>query len=434
MKRVLIVTYYWPPSGGIGVLRCLKFAKYLKRMGWEPVVYTALNAQYPFIDHSNDRDVPDGIEILRHPIVEPFSLFKKLTGKKKDTPVSNPLVVTDKKRGLLEKLSIWVRANFFIPDARALWIKPSVRYLSAYLEKNHVDAILSDGPPHTNTMIACRLSQKFGIPWLADFQDPWTQVDYYALFPIGKRADRIHRKLEQEVFNTAQKITIASPTWKRDLEAIGARNVEVIYWGYDEDDFKTLSFNPPKKFVIFHAGIFGKDRFSRALFESLGELRRDRADFAADLEIQLYGMIDESIMQAIQQQNLASHSRISGVVARSNVLQQMAEAFVLLLPLNISNNINGRLPGKLYEYLRMPGWILALGPDTSDVKKILDDTQAGKMADAENKEKIKSELLRFYNLYKSNTARNPKTPEVQVYSVENQTRRIAAYLDEITGS
>ena len=122
MKRVLIITYYWPPAGGIGVLRCLKFAKYLRDFGWEPVIYTAKNAQYPYLDNENKKDIPDGIEVIRKPIIEPFTVFKVLTGKKKDAPMSNPLVTRDKQPGFLENLMIWFRGNFFIPDARALWI------------------------------------------------------------------------------------------------------------------------------------------------------------------------------------------------------------------------------------------------------------------------------------------------------------------------
>jgi len=159
-----------------------------------------------------------------------------LTGRK--GAMINPIHVRDKEPGLIEKLLIWIRANYFIPDARALWIRPSVRKLIRYLKKNPVDAIFSDGPPHTNTVIALRIAKKTGIPWIADFQDPWTQVDYYKLFPIGKRADRKHHRLEQETFQTAKKITTVSPSWKDDLESIGAKDVGVIYYGYDEDDFR----------------------------------------------------------------------------------------------------------------------------------------------------------------------------------------------------
>jgi hypothetical protein len=153
-KRVLFITYYWPPAGGIGVLRCLKIVKYIRDFGWEPVVYTAKDAQYSVIDQSNDSHVPPGIEILKHPIIEPFNFYKMITGRKKDAPLLNVLNANEGKTGLMHDFSVWVRSNFFIPDARSLWINPSVKFLLKYLKENPVDAIFTDGPPHTNTMIA----------------------------------------------------------------------------------------------------------------------------------------------------------------------------------------------------------------------------------------------------------------------------------------
>ena len=151
-KKVLIITYNWPPAGGITVLRCLKIAKYLRYFGWEPVIYTADNAQYPYLDNSNEKDIPDGITIIKKPIIEPFGLFQKLSGRKKNVPVNNIIHVREKK-SLLDNLGIYVRGNYFVPDARFLWIKPSVKFLKTYLEQNPVDAIFTDGPPHTNTVI-----------------------------------------------------------------------------------------------------------------------------------------------------------------------------------------------------------------------------------------------------------------------------------------
>jgi len=272
VKKVLVITYSWPPAGGIGVLRCLKFVKYLRDFGWEPIVLTAENPSYQFIDHDNVKEIPDGIEIHKVPIFEPINAFKKITGRKKETPLQNITNNSEKKRSIIDKFGMWVRGNFFIPDARSAWIKPCLRYIDHYLENNHIDAILTDGPPHTNTVIGMRISQKHNIPWLADFQDPWTQVDYYSELYIGKRADKIHRALEQEVFQTAKKITIASPSWKKDLESIGGKNVDVIYYGYDDTDFTEFSAKQEDSLVIFHGGLLGQDRNPEVFFSVLNEL------------------------------------------------------------------------------------------------------------------------------------------------------------------
>lgn len=432
MKRVLIITYYWPPSGGIGVLRCLKFAKYLRQFGWEPIIYTASNPHYPYIDHSNDKDIPKGIEILKHPILEPFSLFKKFTGKKKDEPISNPLVTKGEKRSVIEKLAIWIRANFFIPDARALWIKPSVKFLSRYLRENKVDAILSNGPPHTNSVIACRLAQQFSIPWLADFQDPWTQVDYYSLFPIGKRADRIHKRMEQEVFKTASKITIVSPAWKKDLEKIGAKNVDVIYWGYDEDDFKNLNTTAGEKFMIVHAGILGEDRHAESFFSAIRELCYELPEFEKKLHIRFVGMVDHSIQKSILDNNLTHVAQLEGTKPRNEVLSILASAGLLLLPLNKSENIDGRIPGKLFEYLRIQVPILCIGPQTSDVAKILSQTNAGKTFEYEDQMGIKAFIKLNYGKHTQGLKYTSSPEAIQPFNVVNQTKSIAKLLDNIS--
>jgi glycosyltransferase involved in cell wall biosynthesis len=432
MKRVLIITYYWPPSGGIGVLRCLKFAKYLRQFGWEPIIYTASNPHYPYIDHSNDKDIPEGIEVLKHPILEPFSLFKKFTGKKKDEPISNPLVTKGENRSIIEKLAIWVRANFFIPDARALWIKPSVKFLSRYLRENNVDAILSNGPPHTNSVIACRLAKQFSIPWLADFQDPWTQVDYYSLFPIGKRADRIHKKMEQEVFKIANKITIVSPTWKRDLEKIGAKDVDVVYWGYDEDDFKNVGIRKEEKFQIVHAGILGEDRHAENFFIAIKELCHELPDFEKKLSIRFFGMVDHSIQKSILQNNVGHVAQLEGTKPRNEILSILASAGLLLLPLNKSENVNGRIPGKLFEYLRTQVPILCIGPQTSDVASILSHTSAGKTFEYGDQTGIKDYIKVNYDRYIQGLKSSTNIEAIQQFNVVNQTKSIAKLLDNIS--
>ena len=432
MKKILIITYYWPPSGGIGVNRCLKFARYLRKYGWEPVIYTAENPDYPYLDIENEKQVPEGIEVLKHKIIEPFRFYKFFSGKGKNEAMTNPIHARDGKRKLINNISIWIRGNFFIPDARSLWIKPSVKFLSKYLEKNKIDALLTDGPPHTNTVIACRLSQKFDIPWLADFQDPWTQVDYYKLFKLTRWADKKHHRLEQETFATAKKMTIASPTWKKDLEAIGAKNVDVIFWGYDEQDFNEIDPVPSNKFTLYHAGMFGFDRHAGTLFEVLKELKEEINGFDKDLEIKLAGFIDYSIIQSIEQNGLKENLNNLGAIPRKKALQHTLESHILLLLINKADNALGRIPGKLFELMRANRSILALGDEGSDVQKIITKSNAGTYCEYDNKETIKNYLKEQYANYKQGSKKSTLlTKNIEEYSVENQTKKIASYLDSI---
>ncbi len=434
MKKVLIITYYWPPSGGIGVHRCLKFAKYLRNFGWEPVIYTAKDAQYPYYDESNTKDIPEGVEILKHKIVEPFNLFKLLSGRKLSEPMSNPFHVRDKKQRFIDKFSIWVRGNFFIPDARSLWINPSVRFLSKYLKDNHVDAILTNGPPHTNTYIGYKLAVKFNIPWLADFQDPWTQVDYYKELMLGPRADKKHRKMEQAVFNRANKITIASPSWGEELESIGAKNVSPIYWGYDNEDFKGLKKHDYKKFTISHAGILGYDRDPELLFKVLYELSKEDAQFNEKLSIRLAGMVDFSVLESIKKNGLEKNTILEGNMKREEALRLVISSNILLLPLNKAENAKGRIPGKLFEYLKANISILCLGPKESDSGNIIRKANRGESFTYDDYDGIKEYVKREYDKFLSGEITTPSDLEIDEYSVEKQTGIIAEYLNEITTS
>ena len=430
-KKVLIITYYWPPSGAVGVHRCLKFAKYLRNYGYEPIIYTAKDAQYPYFDDSNFKHIPEGITILKHRILEPFNLFKILSGRRKDASLENPVQVRDKKQKFIDKAAIWIRGNFFIPDARSLWIKPSVRFLSKYLRKNKIDAIISDGPPHTNTVIACRLSKKFNIPWLADFQDPWTQVDYYKEFMLTKAADSKHKRMEQEVFKTAGKITIASPAWGEQLEEIGAENVNVIFWGYDEDDFKDLKAERTNKFIISHAGMFGHDRNPDIFFKVLSDLTKEDNKFAESLKIILAGSVDYSIKETIIENNLQNNTEYLGNIVRDKALALTLNSSILLLPLNKAENAKGRIPGKLFEQMRSGNPILCFGPEGSDVSNILNETKTGKSFKYSDYKEIKTYVKYLFDIF-INKEKTVQANDISDYSVEKQVKKLANYLNNIT--
>ena len=417
----MVISYYWPPAGGISVLRTLKIVKYLRNFGWEPIVYAPSNAHYPIIDTDNLDEIPSGVTVLKKKVLEPFQAFKFLTGRKKEQSLNSIVQVRDKKPSFMDNLGIWIRGNFFIPDARSLWIKPSVKFLLKYLEKNPVDAIFTDGPPHTNTYIANLLKKKTSIPWLSDYQDPWTQVDYYQMLKIGKRADRKHRKMEQECFKNADKITIASPQWKSDLESIGAKNVEVIYYGYDEADFQDLKNEPSEYFDIVHIGLLGIDRYPEDFFQVLEALNNPK------IRLILAGQVDVEVQKGLKSlKNVTVDFR--GTVPRKEALQLAMNADLLLLPINKAENAGGRLPGKLYEYLRTYNPILALGGTSGDSAQIIEQTGTGRTI-GYNDKKGQEEFLT--TLIAGNISLSPKKQLISSFSNENQTKKIAQYLDEI---
>ena len=431
MKKVLIITYYWPPCGGIGVLRCLKFAKYLRQFGWEPVIFTADNAHYPSIDHSNDKDIPEGITVLRQKIWEPYHIYKFITGQKADANVNNVFYASEKKPGMLHNLSVWIRSNFFIPDARSLWIKPSVKFLLNYLEENPVDAIISNGPPHSNTRIATLIKKATGIPWLADFQDPWSQVDYFSMLKLTSWGKRKHLRMEQEVFANADAISIVSHTWKKDLESIGAKDVQVLPWGFDSDDFEGLDPIPANGFSITHTGILGSDRNPTELWEAISKLGQKHPQFLDELEVQLVGLVDSSVKESYEKTGLTKIIKLPGSVNRKAALAYTLGSSVLLLVLNRQENAEGRIPGKFFEYLASGRPIFAIGPRHSDVAKILDESGTGFYCPFDDPETCLQGLEIFYNLYKAGNLTGALPESIAAYSNKNITGRVAQLLDSI---
>ncbi|MCB0689021.1 MAG: glycosyltransferase [Saprospiraceae bacterium] len=432
LKKVLIISYHWPPSGNIAVLRCLKWTKYLREFGWEPIIYTAADAHYPNLDNSNHEDIPKGVQVIRRKIIEPYAFYKVLNNLPKNANVNNVFYVRPGKVGCMHHFSVWVRSNFFIPDARSWWIKPSVHFLLKYLDKNPVDAIISDGPPHTNTRIATELKKKLNIPWLADFQDPWTQADYFQKLSLTKWADQKHHRLEKEVFGLADKITIVSRHWKQKLEEIGAKNVSVIPWGYDPQDFEKSKHTQLPGFTITHLGTLGYDRNPQTFFRVLRKMGDQLKDFQAALKINLIGQIDVSVQKVIAEEGLLDATTIQDSVPRDQALEIMAQSPILLLLLNKQDNILGRVPGKLFEYLAVQRPILILGPPDSDAAEIIEKTGSGMIAAYDDTERIQKILIKFFEDFQSGVLKGNLNNHIEDFSVRNLTQQLATYLNDIT--
>lgn len=432
MKKVLIISYYWPPSGGIAVHRCLKFAKYLREFGWEPVICTADNPEYPVLDEGNFNDIPANVTIFKTKIWEPYNLFKLLTGKERDERIHN-VFLEEEKTTFTHKLGIWIRGNLFIPDARRFWISPSVKYLKRYLKLNKVDALFTNGPPQSTHMIAYGVKKKTGIPWHADFQDPWTQVDYFPQLMLNPLSRKIHKSMEQRIFNNADKITICSDTWKTDLESIGAKNVGVIVWGYDDDDFKNIRVKLSPKFTISHYGSLGPDRNAKTLWRALSNISRENKEFAEDLEIELAGFIGHAITNEINTLGLKENLILFDHLSRRETLERMHRSQALLLILNNMPNVNGRLPGKLFEYLASRRPIVVIGPEESDASRIVNSVNAGSTCGFDDLDKTINTVKNLYEQFRNNNLRSNET-DISEYSNRNLTQKLAGYLDQISGN
>lgn len=430
MKRVLIITYYWPPSGGSGVQRWLKMSKYLPENDWQPVIYTAEDAEYPVEDPSLEQDVAPEAEVIRRPIVEPYTYYKKFLGMKKGEKVKAGFINEGtKKNGWKESLSVWLRGNFFIPDARCWWVKSSVKYLTGYLKEHPVDAMISTGPPHSMHLIAKALHKKFNIPWVADFRDPWTDIDFYKDLKLTRCADRKHHRLENQVLTEATKVVTVGWDCARGLERHGAKDVAVITNGYDETFVEThgrASLHQSTMFTMSHIGIIGENRNPEAFWQVIGELTP-----SIDLKIKLIGQVDNSVIESIKRNNIEKYVEIIPYIPHNQVIEEQAKSDVLLLFVNNTPNAKGILTGKIFEYMASGRPILCIGPEDGDSARILNETKTGITVDFDDKEKMKSVILDLTTKYQENQLITNDIKAVEKYSRRNLTKEFVTILNEI---
>ena len=430
MKKALIITYYWPPSGGAGVQRWLKFAKYLRDYGWEPVIYTPENPEYPAVDHSLEKDIADNITVLKTKIKEPYNLYKRFVGRKKSDQIKSAFLSEKKTPALAEKISVWIRGNFFIPDARVFWIKPSVKYLIEYLSLYSVDAIISTGPPHSMHMIALKAHQKTGLPWVADFRDPWTHIDYYKDLKLTAFADRKHHKLEKQVLSKANRVVVVSQGMKSAFETIHKRHYDVITNGFDDEDIPKEIQIKSNRFTIAHIGSLTKSRNPETLWLALNKITNQNKQFAQELEIKIIGKADWVAREAIRNAGIEKYVEYIDYLPHDMVVQEQVAAGVLLLIINRTENAKMIVTGKLFEYLAARRPILCIGPADGDASAIIRQTDSGLIADYDDQTLIESHLERLHNAFLTEKQlfqyRN-----IESYTRKNLTKELAVILDSI---
>jgi len=427
VKKVLIITYYWPPSGGGGVQRWLKFVKYLRDYGWEPIVYTPQNPDFELQDKSLLQDIPNGMTILKRPIWEPFSMYRLLLGKK---AVQKQGVVANTSGSVFSRLSVWIRGNFFIPDARVFWVRPSVNYLTKYLKANPVDVLITTGPPHSLHLIGLEIKKRIGVKWLADFRDPWSKWDVLDQLSLSKQSRKSHYSLEQSVLKNADQIIVVSPSLKASLVELGARNIDVITNGYDfEPPVDYVMF--PDKFRVSHVGLLNQGRNPIMLWQALNEIADSDINFANDLEIHLSGTIESEVIDSIEAlKNLSGRYIYKGYLNHDEVIEVYSSSVILLLLVNNTNNAKWILPGKMFEYIAYGKPILALGKTISDASDVLIDSGNKPCFEFNDIEGIRKFILAQYENFKNNQLPllNDNTGK---FHRKELTKLLAACLDKL---
>lgn len=395
-KKLLIITYYWPPAGGPGVQRWLKFVKYLPDFNIQPIVFIPENPTYPIIDEGLESEVSDNAIILKNKIFEPYG-FASFFGKNKTNKISSGIIPNQKKQSLLEKTLLWVRGNLFIPDARFLWVKPSVKYLKKYIQENNIDTIVTSGPPHSLHLIGLQLKKELTIKWLADFRDPWTTIGYHKALKLSSYAEKKHKALEATVLNSADTIIVTSKTTKIEFQAITSKPIEVITNGYDIEKVDKQVLD--EKFTLAHIGSFLSERNPRILWQALQELVTENENFKNDFQLKLIGAVSQEVLDTISEFKLTNYVLNLGYVSHQEAIEHQRKSQVLLLIEINSEDTKSIIPGKLFEYMVSERPIVAIGPKDSDFAEIITVTNTGVFFTYDEKEKLKALLLKYYNLY-----------------------------------
>jgi glycosyltransferase involved in cell wall biosynthesis len=393
MKKALIITYYWPPAGGSGVQRWLKFVKYFRNFGIEPVIYTVENPNYPILDESLLKDVPEEIEILRQPIWEPNNLLG-FFGKKKTESAGflNP------NPTFFGKIMQYIRANYFIPDARKFWVKPSVKYLNEYLSNHKIDVLITTGPPHSLHLIGLKLKQQLNVKWIADFRDPWTEIDYFHQLPLTEKSIQKHFELEKEVLKNADALLVVGKTMQQNFKKLN-NNIYTITNGFD-GIISENTIDLDSKFSITHIGLMNSDRNPQILWEVFSQIISENKDFKDDFQLNLIGKVDESVKRDISKLNLENHVNMIGYIPHNEVIVFQKKSQALLLLVNNVPSAKGIITGKIFEYLMAKRPILAIAPVDGDLAEILQQTNAGTVIDFEDKAELKKNILALYSQFK----------------------------------
>ncbi|MCE2612017.1 glycosyltransferase family 4 protein [Flavobacteriaceae bacterium D16] len=423
MRKVLIITYYWPPAGGPGVQRWLKFVKYLREFEVEPVIFTPSNADYPIQDPALAKELPEGIRVYRHTIFEPYRIARLFS--RKQTEVIRTGIIPTERQSLKDRLLLWIRGNLFIPDARKFWVKPSVRFLRNINENEHFDALITTGPPHSVHLIGLKLKKQLSIPWIADFRDPWTSIGYHKQLKLGSVARRKHLSLERQVLNSADELLVTSRTTKEEFENITQQPIHVITNGYDLGYEKDEPLDT--QFTISHIGSLLSKRNPANLWRVLSELVKENPEFRDRFRLQLIGLVSEEVLNSLDNYGLKAYTHRLDYVSHEDAIDYQKKSQALLLLEIDAKETRGIIPGKLFEYLAARRPILAVGPQEWEAGELVTTLGAGRVFGYKEETELKKVILKWFQDYLRGTLR-VKDAQITQFSRRELTRKLAELL------
>ncbi len=433
MKKVLVITYYWPPSGGPGVQRILNFVKYLPDFGWQPVVLTVRNGEYPDMDSSLVEEVAPDLPVYHTRTLEPYSLYRMLVHRGKYAPIPTYVLTEKNKTGFMKNFAAAIRGNLFIPDAKIGWVPFALKKGRDIIASQDIRLIFSTSPPQTVNMIAKKIALKTSLKWVADLRDPWTDIFYYHELRRLGWAKKIDRYIEENTLGRADTIITVSPTLKQIFSQRITSRYEVIPNGFDPPSFSTAKKTPrSEKFRVVHTGNLAGNQNPEILWRVISSLLKENQKFTTDLSLEFYGNLHSDIIDSLQEFQLQEYTRFNPYIPHRQVVEVMQAASLLFFALPVSSYSAGILTSKLFDYIGAQRPILGIGPALGDAATILNELHAGTVCDYQDERGVKNVLEKWYNQWqKSGHTEIPTSPAYMKYSRQQQTGELAAIFDSV---
>jgi glycosyltransferase involved in cell wall biosynthesis len=437
MKKVLVISYYFPPSGGPGVQRVLKFVTYLRQFGWQPVVLTVKDADYPARDESLLREIPSDVPVYRTPIFEPYDLYRRLTGKAKGTPVDvNTIPRPGVKRSLQERLAEWVRATFFIPDARIGWKRSAVKAGLDIIREHGISAIYSSSPPYTCSVIARALRRKTGLPWIAGFRDPWR-----GFLSAPKRwflPDFFDRRLERAVYRDCDRMEVAWLGILKDFHAkypaIPTDKVHHLPNGYDSADFPTVEIMEKDRFTVTYTGSMYGKRNPETFLRAVSILAEAAKVDPARIALQFIGRFGAEVREMFEHPLLRASIVVKEYMPHAESVRHLFQSDALLMIVDDFPGNEEIVPGKVYEYMGAGKPVITLAPEGA-VTDVIRSTRSGRVAASADVDAIAAIFLHYYEAWQAGTLGSEQDrAAVAAFERREVTRHLAALLDDVTSA
>ncbi len=425
-RKVLIITYYWPPAGGPGVQRWLKFVKYLPEFGYNPIILTVDEqyAEYPQQDKSLEQEILDSYNVFKTKSFKLFSFYKQLTNKN-ETPFSG--FASEKKPSLIQKISRFIRGNFFIPDPRRTWNRYAYKKAEELIKTKQINTVITTGPPHSTHLIGLKLKKRLNINWIADLRDPWIDIYYYNKFYPIFFSKKLDSGYEKKVFKQANQIIIVSKSIKKlfaEKYPFSKEKLNILTNGFDEDDFKGINPVKSRLFTITYTGTVSDIYPFYTFIKAIKQLS------SYNLKINLVGTIQEQFIKRIEEKGLKQMFNLIGRVSHNTALNYMFGADALLLLIPNTENSDGILTGKLFEYLISNKPIIALGPVDGDLAEIFIDTKSGTICDFNDSDCVTTVIKNLLNQHQNGIINKEINESVYQYTRKNITETLSNIINK----